>query len=86
MKQLHKIRTLPISPHAIYIMLFGALLLLLQLGYMTFDILRQPIGLRLSAVLLYQKSFHYILLELTILICGSFLFDITARELDGEGY
>lgn len=84
MKQVHKINTLPISSYAIYIMLFGATLLLLQLGYMSFDILRQPVGLRLSTVLLYQKCFHYILLELTILLGGSFLFDITARELKNE--
>ena len=68
---------------SILILFLGTLLILAQLAYMTFDFLCGEHVNSLYTQMIYQKCMDYILLEFLILVIGSFLVDITAKELNG---
>lgn len=72
-----------VSPQATLILLIGFIIVLLQLGYIAFDVLFGVHDNNLYVVNLYRKCIEYILLEFVILVIGAFLFDMTVRDLTG---
>ncbi len=81
MKRNYRQKQREISKHSVSIMLWGSLLILLQLGYIAFDIFSGSLPERYSAIHLYRSCFDYILLEATLIVGGAFLFDITEKDL-----
>jgi len=73
----------PVSWQALAVLRIGFLIILVQLGYIIFDIFFQQHSNQLYALMLYQNSMEYIFLESVILIIGAFLFDITVRQTKG---
>lgn len=73
---------LSVSMQSLGIMLVGALIIFLQLGYIAFDIFCGSAQERLDAILLYRSCFDYILLEVVILVGGAFLFDVVVKDAE----
>lgn len=70
----------PVSPFSLWIILGGALILFLQLGYITFDIYSIPDASRFSAISLYRECLgEYIISELLLIVSGAFFVDLADR-------
>jgi hypothetical protein len=83
MKKKHICPQLPaVSSQSVSVLLWGALVILLQLGYIAFDIFSGTVTERFYAVQLYRACFDYILLEIAILVGGAFLFDVVVKDAD----
>ncbi len=86
MKKKHfRPQSLTVSSQALSVLLFGALVIFLQLGYIAFDIFSGTVAERFYAVQLYRSCFDYILLEIAILVGGAFLFDVVVKDADTAG-
>ncbi len=83
MKKVIRFLNRPISRQAFLVFAIGSLVVLFQLGYITWDILYGNHTHMLYTLALYRKCLSQILLEVVILLVGSFLFDITVRECTG---
>lgn len=71
-----------VSKQATTVMLWGTLTILLQLGYIAFDIFSGSLQERLLAIQLYRSCFNYILLEVVLVVGGAFLFDTVTKDVD----
>ena len=80
MKRNYQQKHRDISKHSTAIMLWGSLLILLQLGYIAFDIFSGSFQERYYAIQLYRSCFDHILLEMTLIVGGAFLFDIAEKD------
>lgn len=72
-----------VSRQALTILILGTIVVILQLGYIAFDILYGSHVNRLYTIELYRKSMDYILLEVILLVLGAFLFDMTVKDCIG---
>ena len=70
-----------VSKQATTVMLWGTLTILLQLGYIAFDIFSGSLQERLLAIHLYRSCFDYILLEVALIVGGAFLFDVVTKDV-----
>lgn len=78
--QIAKALSRPVSPYSLWIVLGGALVLFLQLGYITFDIFSLADTSRASTVALYRACLgEYVWSELLLLVAGAFLADLADR-------
>lgn len=69
-----------VSLYALWLIIGGAVILFLQLGYITFDIYSGSGLSRAEAILLYRSCFgEYIMSELLLLVLGAFLIDLAER-------
>ena len=80
MKKKYSQRSWEVSASSLIIMLWGSLLILLQVGYIAFDIFSGSVEEQIHAVQLYRSCFDYILLETVLLVGGAFLFDIVEKD------
>ena len=70
-----------VSKQATTVMLLGTLTILLQLGYIAFDIFSATSEDRFCAIQLYRSCFDYILLEVALIVGGAFLFDVATKDV-----
>ena len=68
------------SAPALFILFFGALILIFQLGYIGFDLFYCPLSERLHTILLYRKYLEHIALEAVLIICGALVADIVVHD------
>lgn len=80
MKRKYNKRSWAVSANSLTVMLLGTLLILLQLGYIAFDIFSGSQEEQFYAVQLYRSCFDYILLEAVLLVGGAFLFDMVEKD------
>jgi hypothetical protein len=70
-----------VSKQATTVMLLGTLTILLQLGYIAFDIFSVTFEDRFCTIQLYRSCFNYILLEVVLVVGGAFLFDVVTKDV-----
>lgn len=74
----------PVSIQSISVLVCGSLIVLLQLGYIAFDIFSGTPSERFYAIQLYRACFDHILLEIVILVGGAFLFDVVIKDMQSD--
>ena len=72
-------KTYPTTP-SVFILFFGALILIFQLGYIGFDLFNRPLSEQLGTILLYRKYLEHIALEAVLIICGALASDIVIYD------
>lgn len=73
-----------VSEQSVWVMLLGTVVILLQLGYIAFDIFSGTANERFHAVLLYRSCFEYVLLEIVLILGGAFLFDAVVKDTESD--
>lgn len=81
-RYLFKLHMPSVSIQSLTVMLLGSIVVLLQLGYIAFDIFSGSTIERFNAIRLYRSCFEYILLEVLIIIGGAFLFDMVIKDIE----
>lgn len=71
-----------VSMHSLIIMLLGSIVILLQLGYIAFDIFSGSVMERFDEIRLYRACIEYIWIEVVLLVGGAFLFDVVIKDME----
>lgn len=82
-KRLNHRLSASVSRQSLAVLFMGTVIVLLQLGYIAFDIMGGNHENQLYILELYRKCLDLVLLEVVIIVIGAFLFDMTVRECVG---